>query len=149
MTLHPGFYNSKVNEFTYDRNPESFAYIPEGQGKHYFMGGFNGGKAKNYFELVHCLDDSIKKDLEKNVIALWHDESHLNRYMLDLDETKYRILNPSYAYPEDWDLPFDEKITILNKNKMGGHDFLRKNKKSSFLKKCINLLAKLSNGEIK
>src|SRR5437879_4384279 len=41
---HPGFWDKQNSEFWYDRNISSSAYIPYGQGEHYFMGGFNGGQ---------------------------------------------------------------------------------------------------------
>lgn len=44
------FHLSK-RKFTYDRNPESSAYIPNGQGQYYFMGGINGGETSAYLEM--------------------------------------------------------------------------------------------------
>lgn len=119
---HPGFYNRERKYFTYDRNPKCLAYIPDNKGTHYYMGGFNGGKAKAYIKLIERLAHRIKKDLEKDIIAVWHDESHLNRYLL---HRKVKKLGPSYGYPEGWILPFDPKIIILDKNNLGGHMFLR------------------------
>lgn len=123
--IHPGFYNKPAAQFTYDRQPNSLAYIPAGKGKHYLVGGINGGVASSYLKLIRTLNDNINKDLEKNIIALWHDESHFNRYIYDLDY-KVKILCPEYAYPEDWNLTHMEcKIFLLDKNKLGGHDFMR------------------------
>ena len=125
VTLHPGFYASSPDEYTYDNNPDCLAYIKKGEGKYYFAGGLNGGCGEAYMELISTLAGRIEQDLSKNIIALWHDESHINRYMKDLDESKYRILSPAYLYPEGWNLPFEEKITVLDKKNKGGHDFLR------------------------
>ena len=126
VTLHPGFYARSPADFTYDNNPDCLAYIKKGEGKHYYAGGFNGGKTQAYLAMIRCLAERIDKDLEKDIIALWHDESHLNRYINDYDENKYRILSPAFCYPEGWKLPFEEKITVRDKNKVGGHDYLRK-----------------------
>lgn len=115
VTIHPGFYMKSPKDFTYDRNPQSLAYIKEGEGKYYFAGGFNGGKAEKYLEMVECLCDRINQDLKNNVIAAWHDESHLNCYMKDLNEDNYRILSPAYLNPEGWDIPFEDRITVLDK----------------------------------
>lgn len=60
--LHPGFYNKDRNSFTYDDNPRSLACIPKGEGENYFMGGFNGGRSKEYIELIRTLDRNIKID---------------------------------------------------------------------------------------
>lgn len=122
VVQHPGYYNSNVASFTYDQNPLSSACIPPGEGQYYFMGGLNGGLTPYYLELINTLSKNINDDLKKGIIALWHDESHLNHYMLGKSP---KILSPSYGYPEGLDLPFEKKILIRDKNKYGGHDFLR------------------------
>lgn len=121
---HPGFWNKQNLEFTYDRNSNSTAYIPLGKGEHYFMGGFNGGKTAAFLKLIKTLNNNIQKDLDKDIIALWHDESHLNNYMLDKNP---KILSPEYGYSEEDDLPFKPKIIVINKfkPKYGGLDYLR------------------------
>lgn len=137
VTLHPGFYALPLEEFTYEDNPESLAYVKKGEGKHYFAGGFNGGRTEAYFRMIKTLHDRITEDLNNDIIAIWHDESHLNRYMIDQPEDKYRILCPSYLYPEGWSIPFEEKITVRNKDKYGGHDFLRNERKGPDIIKKI------------
>ena len=42
--IHSGGYDREVNEFTYDRNEKSTAYIPYGEGRYYYAGGLNGGR---------------------------------------------------------------------------------------------------------
>lgn len=127
VTQHPGFYNKTNLEFTYDRNPASSACISQGEGLVYVMGGFNGGLSEEYLKLCEDLNKNIHDDLENNTIALWHDESHINRYIIN---RKYRILPCKYGYPEGWDIAEykdDIKILIRNKadKKYGGHDYLR------------------------
>ncbi|MCX7772821.1 MAG: glycosyl transferase family 6 [Clostridia bacterium] len=122
VTEHPGFYNKKRSDYTYETNPMSLAYIPEAEGQVYVCGGLNGGKAKDYLELINCLEENIQKDYENNIIAVWHDESHINHYILS---HKYKLLSPSYAYPEGWKLGIKKIILIRDKNKYGGHHFLR------------------------
>lgn len=125
VTLHPGFFNKDKTEFPYDRNPESCAYIPYGEGNHYFAGGFNGGKSVDFLNLCEVLKNRIENDYSKNIIAIWHDESHLNKYMYEF-KYDYKILSPAYLYPEGWKIPFEEKIRILDKKKLGGHKKLRR-----------------------
>lgn len=120
---HPGFYNKSNSEFPYERNRESIAYIPWGEGEYYVAGGLNGGKRKEYLELISQLMCNIEKDLEKDIIAVWHDESHLNRYVWKNSNVK--ILPPCYLYPEGWDIPFEKCILIRDKMNYGGHDWLR------------------------
>lgn len=100
FVLHPAFYWRPNYEFTYDRNPRSKAYIPMGLGKDYVTGAVNGGEAKAYLKLCRLLDKRTRQDLEKGIIALWHDESHLNWYAFK--HPKYRLLDASFCYFEGW-----------------------------------------------
>lgn len=122
VVQHPGFFSKKPNSFTYDRNPKSLAYIPYGKGACYVAGGVNGGVAEKYIDLAYDLAWAIDKDAMHGVIALWHDESHLNKYILN---RQYKLLSPAYCYPEGLNLPFENIITIRKKENFGGHDFLR------------------------
>lgn len=127
---HPAFYNKDRSDFSYETNSHSLAFIPSNKGKVYYMGGFNGGIASEYLKLIEHLNASVLEDFEKGIIAKWHDESHLNKYLLDFEHIK--VLDPSYGYPEDWDLPFVPKMVILNKEKIGGHEWFRSGKISFF-----------------
>ena len=120
--LHPGFHDKNNNDFTYERNPSSHAYIPYGVGEHYYMGGLNGGLAIDYLEMIDRLEKNTDNDLFNGIIALWHDESHLNCYLVG---KPIKILDPSYGYPEGSGLPCKPKIIIRDKTKWGGHDYLR------------------------
>lgn len=120
--VHPYFWDKDNSDFSYERNNLSTASIAHGDGKSYFMGGFNGGKTDAFLTLIHTLSSNIQIDLENKIIALWHDESHLNKYLLFKNPL---ILPPSYGYPEGSDLHFEPKVIILDKLKYGGHSYLR------------------------
>ena len=69
----------------------------------------------------------VHKDLDNNIIPLWHDESVLNKYVLN---KKPLILDCRYLYPEGKNLrPFKKDIKILIRDKAnpkyGGHAYLR------------------------
>ena len=117
VVRHAGQYSWSPDEFTYDRNPESLAYIPKGSGEIYVCGGVNGGRSEAYLRMCHVLSDRIRDDLSRNVIATWHDESHLNKYILEYDH--FRLLTPSFTYPgqEWWNIPFEPVIVIRDKTK--------------------------------
>jgi len=68
------------------------------------------------------LREAVEEDEKEGVVALWHDESHINKYILS---HPYKMLSPAYCYPEDWNLPFEKLILIKDKSKFGGHGFLR------------------------
>lgn len=80
-------------------------------------GGLNGGTAPAFLALCHTLARRTDDDLADGVIALWHDESQLNRYVAELDPAEYRLLTPAYWYPEGWHIPFEPKITVRDKSK--------------------------------
>ena len=110
-TQHPYYYNRRG---TPETNPISAACVHPHEQMQYFAGGFNGGTKENYLNMCETISNNINKDLEKNFIAVWHDESHMNRYMIDNPPTK--ILNPSYCYPESINMPFEKKLLALDKN---------------------------------
>jgi histo-blood group ABO system transferase len=110
-TIHPGFYASIG---TYERRRKSTAYVSKKEGKTYFAGGFYGGQKDKFFHLLETTTSNIQKDLSKNFIAIWHDESHLNRYFIDYPPSVK--LSPSYCYPESWSIPFEKKVIALDKN---------------------------------
>ncbi len=142
VTKHPAFWNKKRKKFTYENNPDSLAYIGENEGEFYVCGGFNGGTGEAYTRMILDLAKAIDEDYAKNIVAVWHDESHLNKYILS---HHCKILDPSYAYPEGWNkkLPFECKIMIRDKEKYGGHAFLRQESNVMISKeKCSNKQSK-------
>ncbi len=120
---HPCFYNEIDNQkYTYERNQNSLAYVPMGDGTRYYAGGLNGGTRAAYLQLIHQLADNIERDKENNIVALWHDESHLNKYLL---HRSVRVLSPLYGWPEEFPPNHQVKIMIKDKRKYGGHQALR------------------------
>lgn len=137
FTVHP-LYKDIQNKslFRYDRNKMSSAYIDNIDGDEYIMGGFFGGRKDDFLKMSEILQNNIDKDLENNIIALWHDESHINRYLVDLkyQNKKPLILPANFTWPEDEKLqkiyPFlqenkEPNMIILDKDKFGGKDYLR------------------------
>jgi len=122
VTLHPGYFNKPRSVYPYENNPLSMAYIPPEKGEVYVCGGLNGGTSEAYLRLIDHIKAAVDTDSRNNITAVWHDESHLNRYILDVN---YKLLDASYAYPEGVHLGLDKKIIIRDKNRFGGHDFLR------------------------
>lgn len=126
--IHPCFFNLEVNVFTYDRNEKSKAYIPYGEGLHYYAGGLNGGTTPAFLNMAEILKENIEEDRKNGVVALWHDESHINRYFLDHPPF---LLTPAYCYPEGLNIPFPEIIRLLEKDYIiGGKFYLRGGERS-------------------
>ncbi|XP_028261017.1 alpha-1,3-galactosyltransferase 2-like isoform X2 [Parambassis ranga] len=92
--LHAYYYNLPKNIFTYDRNPKSKAYMETGD--FYYHAAIFGGLWKNVKALTEACYQGIMEDKQNNVEALWHDESHLNKYFW-LHKPS-RILSPEYCW---------------------------------------------------
>ncbi len=121
---HPGYFRNGNKQFPYERNPLSTAYIKMGDGDVYCMGALIGGCANDFMEMTEKINKNIEEDEKSGIIALWHDESHLNKYMLTYSDKL--ILDPRYGYPEGWLLWIGKaKIQIIDKAKNGGHHYFR------------------------
>ena len=118
-TQHPGYFGRRG---TPETNPLSLACVFEHEEMQYFAGGFNGGTSNEYLKMAKHISNNIDIDYSKDLIAVWHDESHMNRYFIDNTPTK--ILDPSYCCNEGWiDCPFGRRLLALDKN----HSEIRKN----------------------
>lgn len=100
VTLHPGYVT------TFERNPVSTAYV-EGDNHNYFQGCFVGGKTEAFFHMCETISKNIDTDDGNGVMAIYHDESHLNRYMID--NTPAKILTPAYCFPGPAHIRFPER----------------------------------------
>lgn len=124
--LHPGYYDKPAWRYPYERNKQSKAYIPaHEENYHYYMGSLNGGRTADYLALAETCSRHIHEDWDKGIVACYHDESHLNRY---LREHNSKPLSPAYAYIEGKDLPFEPKILLIDKTRLDpyfnkGRDF--------------------------
>ncbi|MBP9842007.1 MAG: hypothetical protein KBC64_06245 [Simkaniaceae bacterium] len=110
-TRHPGFMNQRG---TYETNPQSQAYVKDTEGTHYYAGAFFGGTRESFLHIISETTRRIQLDLQQSMIAIWHDESHWNRYCIDHPPTV--ILSPSYCYPESQKLDYQRKLLALDKN---------------------------------
>ena len=93
-TNHPYKINEKPEQYSYERRSESLAYVPLGEGTNYYAGGFNGGSTKEFLKMSEVIANRVNKDLDNGIVAIWHDESHMNRYLIDNPPTLK--LTPSY-----------------------------------------------------
>ncbi len=115
FTQHPGMHDKTNTEFTYERDERSRAYIPMGEGKVYVAGGLNGGKRDAFLTMAHVLSKRIQDDEADGIIAIYHDESQINRYVYEL--SNYKLLHAGFCYPEGWKMPFEKRVLILDKSK--------------------------------
>lgn len=88
----------------------------------YYQGCVWGGMVPDVVEMMEELAGRIQQDLEKNVIAQWHDESHLNKFYAERSD-QVNVLSPSFAFPEDFasHCDFSPKIVHLSKDNSKYH----------------------------
>lgn len=136
-------YESKSpNEYPYDRNPSCHAYIPFGQGVRYFQGGLIAAGKNEFIHIVEYCDNAIKEDYSKGIIAINHDESQLNRYLLDKNP---KVLSTEYGRPQEWKTPLNPKIIFRDKNALLGAEYIAKLKncrRKSLIKRILNSIFK-------
>jgi hypothetical protein len=104
---------------SFETNSKSLAYVDTKKENPdiYYQGSFWGGKVPEVLEMIDELQNRVSKDLENDIIAVWHDESHLNKYFIE-HKNKVRVFGPEYAYPEVFSncCDFSAKIIHLAKD---------------------------------
>lgn len=113
---HPINYKLPVNKYPYERNPKSNAYICQGDGNFYVQGAFVGGKGKQFIQMAKTLDTLTEDDLKRNIVAIWHDESFLNMYVVKHND-EFQILGRQYLYYEEYTFPYEPVMMLRNKQK--------------------------------
>lgn len=105
--LHAHYYKLPKNRFTYDRNPKSKAYMETGD--YYYHAAIYGGTWEKVKAIADACLAAIMEDKQNNVEALWHDESHLNKYFWLHKPSK--LLSPEYC----WDMNLNRKDIIVRR----------------------------------
>ncbi|XP_076012297.1 N-acetyllactosaminide alpha-1,3-galactosyltransferase-like isoform X2 [Genypterus blacodes] len=107
--LHAHYYKLPKDMFTYDRNPKSKACMMTGD--YYYHAAIFGGLWRTVRTITETCYLNIMEDKLNNVEALWHDESHLNKYYLMHKPTK--LLSPEYCWDESIGNRNDIHVTRL------------------------------------
>jgi hypothetical protein len=107
----------------------------------YIGGRFYGAEVDKFITLCEKLDENINTDEKNEVIAEWHDESHLNNYVHNVLKNNVKMLDIDYHVPQEISKKFKNiSMIYLDKNK-----YLSKNGSAKDYKKCKNN----TSGEIK
>lgn len=123
---HPGYFKRYSWVFPYERRKESLAYIAPYHGPYtYYMGSLNGGKSDAFIKFATICSQRVHDDYNRGIVAIFHDESHLNAYMREISGEG---IPPQYAYPEGSHIEGKPLIIIRNKVKVDkyfskGHSF--------------------------
>lgn len=160
--IHAGPHgNSKKYPGTYDKNLPLLGPVPFEKRKeslaytynevHYFMGSINAGSTACFLSICELLSNNIEIDLNNGIMAIGHDESHWNAYInnnFNELQSDLHILPQSFSYPEGWDIPFEKKLILIDKNKRGGIANLRNGRGGNTIK-LKNLPSKLTRSYYK
>lgn len=95
-TSHYHYSKEEIGPYEFN-NKDSTAYVERSsklKGK-YCQACFFGSTSKLFLEMSAELDKNIKIDLNKNIIARWHDESHFNKFILN---KKTKQLDQRYCF---------------------------------------------------
>lgn len=76
---------------TPETRPESAACVRQGEPLRYVGGAHVGGDVKSFMEFAHDIDDGVTRDLNNGIVAIWHEESHLQRWSLDHKHTRLGV----------------------------------------------------------
>ncbi|XP_043101977.1 globoside alpha-1,3-N-acetylgalactosaminyltransferase 1-like isoform X1 [Puntigrus tetrazona] len=94
--IHPWLYNVPRNQFTYERRPESKAFIAADEGDYYYAGAAFGGTLEEVHHLTKTCREQLSIDAANSIEAAWQEESHLNKYFLLNKPSK--LLSPEYMW---------------------------------------------------
>ena len=74
----------------WEDNKNSLAYVPRKHRKIYVHGAIWFGNRETFLDLCEKLTKRTRDDLEKGIIAKWHDESHLNWF---ISQNNYNLID--------------------------------------------------------
>ena len=108
----------------YEQNPKCEAYVDVSKSLPpvYWQGCLWGGKVPHVCAMIDELAARVDRDLENDIVAVWHDETQINRYFLERTEDVHTF-DPSYAFPEVFEsyCNFSPKIVHLAKDNSKYH----------------------------
>uniref|UniRef100_A0A8C8VN62 Uncharacterized protein n=1 Tax=Pelusios castaneus TaxID=367368 RepID=A0A8C8VN62_9SAUR len=111
-TISSWQYTKTRENNSYETRPESRAAIPRGEGDFYYAASFYGGIVSEVYKLTTACFKGIMEDRANGIEAKWHEESHLNKYLLYHKPT--RLLSPEYYWDEELILPHIVRVKRLS-----------------------------------
>jgi hypothetical protein len=115
LIAHPGFWNrrftwiARIRDYffwsrsiygSWETRRKSEAYVNPKSRKPYVCGGIWLGKNQAIFELIKQLAKSVEIDRNNSIMAVWHDESHLNQWASKND---FALLSPEFCFVNEFE----------------------------------------------
>jgi len=98
----------------FETNTNSLAHVKPGDDiSTYWQACVWGGRMEEVKALVAELDRRVKTDEDNDIVAVWHDESHINKYFIE-NKDSVNTLPPEYAYPEVFSHLMKEEPKIVH-----------------------------------
>ena len=100
---------------TWENSRASRSFVESRKRVNYVCGGSWGGKRKSVLEFSHQTSEQIDADFDLNIVARFHDESHINWYKAN---HKCKTLEPSFCYEDSYAhlTSLKGKIIAVNKS---------------------------------
>lgn len=96
---HPGFVG-KIGTFETDTTSNASIFDGYYDLTTYRQGCLWGGKTSDFLKMVEELDRRVDDDMSRQKVAVWHDESHMNKYFLQ-NPSLVETLHPGFAQPQN------------------------------------------------
>lgn len=129
FTLHDNHIEGGLDNKPFEKNKLSTACFSEKwESPDYIGGRFFGAKTENFITLSEQLASNTQKDLDQEIIAEWHDESHLNWFFNTFKkDLSYNLMSQNYHVQEQHSkrkIFDDPKILYIDKNKKAYKDIV-------------------------
>jgi len=100
---HPGYFNRstlfrlaiRTPLGPWERRKKSNAFVPISKRKIYVCSGVFWGTRTSFQKLCNDLKKNVQDDLNRGLIAKWHDESHVNHWF---NQHSANTVTPEWAY---------------------------------------------------
>ncbi|XP_048204707.1 globoside alpha-1,3-N-acetylgalactosaminyltransferase 1 [Perognathus longimembris pacificus] len=96
--IHPGYFSVPRQRFPYERRQASTAFVADEEGDFYYGGAVFGGRVANVYEFTRGCHMAIMADKANGIMAVWQEESHLNRRFISHKPSK--VLSPEYLWDD-------------------------------------------------
>lgn len=125
FTIHPGFANKSTYYAPFERRRDCRAFIDWGKEQQYVFGAMNGGVTSDYLDMVRTINQWTNDDLKEGIIAKVHDESYVNRYVLDKKDIRC-CSGEKFCCPEEYEAANVACIVALDKQRYISVDKVKK-----------------------